>query len=224
MAKKKTVTEKKAKKAAVVVPETPAAPLEVPEEQTVITSTASHIILKDTQDPLAKWYVLHTYSGHEHKVAEGIRQRVDSMKLNDLIVEMLIPTQEKIQIRRGKKQTVKEKIFPGYLLIRMIMTDQSWLAVRTTQGVTGFVGTAKSPTALPLKEVEAIQKYMSQGTPSYKTAFSVGEAVRIIEGPFTDFLGTVDVVDEGKGKVTVLVSIFGRETPVELDFLQVAKI
>ena len=204
-------------------PETPEVP-EVPEEQTVFASSTNHIVIAQSEDKNAKWYVLHTYSGHEKKVAEAIKQRAESMHLEDKILEMLIPTQEKIQIRRGKKQTVREKIFPGYLMIRMILTDVSWLAARTTQGVTGFIGIANKPTPLPENEVKTIQKYISQGAPSYKASFSVGEAVKIVEGPFTDFLGTVESIDEEKGKVTVLVSIFGRETPVELDFLQVTRI
>ncbi len=200
------------------------APIEVPEEQTVVTSTPNHIIVTQSDDKRARWYVVHTYSGHENKVAETLKQRALNMDLQDYILEMLIPTQEKIQIKRGKKQTVKEKIFPGYMLVKMILTDASWLAVRTTQGVTGFVGVGNKPTPLPENEVKTIQKYMAQGAPTYKANFSLGEAVRIVEGPFTDFLGTVDRIDEEKGKVTVLVSIFGRETPVELDFLQIIKV
>ncbi|OGJ21928.1 MAG: transcription termination/antitermination protein NusG [Candidatus Pacebacteria bacterium RIFCSPHIGHO2_01_FULL_46_10] len=182
------------------------------------------MVITQSEDKRAKWYVVHTYSGHENKVAETLKQRAFNMDLQDYILEMLIPTQEKIQIKRGKKQTVKEKIFPGYMLVKMILTDASWLAVRTTQGVTGFVGVGNKPTPLPENEVKTIQKYMAQGAPSYKANFSIGEAVRIVEGPFTDFLATVDRIDEEKGKVSVLVSIFGRETPVELDFLQVIKI
>ncbi len=197
---------------------------EVPEEQSVVTSTPNHVIITLSDDPKARWYVVHTYSGHENKVAETLRQRALNMGLDKHILEMLIPTQEKIQIKRGKKQTVKEKIFPGYMLVKMILTDESWLAVRTTQGVTGFVGIGNKPTPLPANEVKTIQKYMAQKAPSYKSHFSVGEAVKIIEGPFTDFLGSVDSIDEEKGKITVLVSIFGRETPVELDFLQVTRV
>ena len=196
----------------------------VPEEQTVVASTPNHIIVMQSEDKRAKWYVVHTYSGHENKVAETLKQRAFNMDLQDYILEMLIPTQEKIQIKRGKKQTIKEKIFPGYMLVKMILTDNSWLAVRTTQGVTGFVGVGNKPTPLPENEVKTIQKYMAQGAPTYKSSFSLGEAVRIVEGPFTDFLATVDHIDEEKGKVTVLVSIFGRETPVELDFLQIVKV
>lgn len=197
---------------------------QAPEVQEVVTSTPNHIIVTQSEDKRARWYVVHTYSGHENKVAETLKQRAETMGLTPFILEMLIPTQEKIQIKRGKKQTVREKIFPGYMLIRMILTDESWLLVRTTQGITGFVGVGNKPTPIAASEVRSIQKYMSQGAPTYKASFSIGEAVKIVEGPFNDFIGTVDSINEAKGKVTVLVSIFGRETPVELDFLQVNKL
>lgn len=171
-----------------------------------------------------KWYVVHTYSGHEKKVAESLMQRVKTMALKDKIFDVLVPTQSKIRISRGEKETIKERMFPGYILVKMILDDNSWLVVRTTQGVTGFVGTGKKPIPLPAKEFKAIQKIMKAKAPKYKAVFSVGEAVKIVEGPFADFLGTVESVDQEKGKVKVLVSIFGRETPVELDFLQVSKI
>ena len=171
-----------------------------------------------------QWFVVHTYSGHEHKVAQGLKQRVKTMNLTDSILEVLIPTQNKIQIKKGQKQNVREKLFPGYLLVRMILTDDSWLAVRTTQGVTGFVGAGNKPTPLPASEVKNILKFMEMEAPKYKAAFTIGEAVKIIEGPFADFLGSVESIDNERGKVKVLVSIFGRETPVELDFLQVQKI
>jgi transcriptional antiterminator NusG len=131
---------------------------------------------------------------------------------------------EKIQIKRGQRKTINEKIFPGYMLVKLELTDDAWLAVRTTQGVTGFVGIGNKPTPLPKHEVQAIQKYMKLGAPQYKADYVEGEAVKIVDGPFNEFLGTVNSIDEGKGKVTVLVSIFGRETPVELDFLQVQKV
>jgi transcriptional antiterminator NusG len=182
------------------------------------------IVITKSNDKRAAWFVIHTYSGQETRVAEQLRQRVESMGLTDKVLELLIPTQEKIEIRSGRKQKVKERIFPGYLLVRMILTDQSWLAVRTTPGVTGFVGIGDKPTPLADKEVKAIQKFMAMEAPKFKTKFSVGEAVRITDGPFADFLGTVNEIDETKGKIKVLVSIFGRETPVELDFLQVTKI
>lgn len=172
----------------------------------------------------AYWYVIHTYSGHEDKVAEALKQRIESMGLKGKILDILVPTQEKIEIKAGKKLNIKEKIFPGYILVKMILTDESWLAVRTTPGVTAFVGTGNKPTPLPEKEVSLIQKFAEIQQPKYKVAFSINEAVKIIDGPFADFLGSVESVDEDKGKVKVLVSIFGRETPVELDFLQVTKL
>lgn len=207
----------------------PAEKIEAPQEQEVVTDNPNHIIVseiseEDKKKNGAQWYVLHTYAGHENKVAETLLQRIDTMGLEHEIYEMLIPVQEKIRVRRGQRETVKEKIFPGYMLIRMKLSDQSWLAVRTTQGVTGFVGIGNKPTPLPKHEVQAIQKFMSQGAPSYKADFAVGEAVKIIEGPFADFIGSVESIDQEKGMVTVLVSIFGRETPVELDFLQVNKL
>lgn len=173
----------------------------------------------------AQWYVVHTYSGHENKVAEALRQRIESMKLAELILEMVVPTREIVTVKAGKRENVKEKIFPGYILVKMLLNDQTWLAVRTTPGVTAFVGAGNKPTPISQKEVDAIMKFMNlEATPKYKATFSLGEAVKIIDGPFADFLGTVDAIDDEKGKVKVLVSIFGRETPVELDFLQVSKL
>lgn len=187
-------------------------------------SAPTNIIIKKSGDKRAKWYVVHTYSGHEAKVAQTLKQRVESMKLEDKVLELLIPTQSKIQIRKGEKKKIKEKIFPGYLLVKMILSDQSWLTVRTTPGITSFVGVANRPTPLPKAEVEIIMKFTKMKAPKYKVGFTVGEAVKITDGPFADFLGSVDSIDEEKGKVRILVSIFGRETPVELDFLQVSKI
>lgn len=183
-----------------------------------------HIVLEQSDDPRAKWYVIHTYSGHEARVAENLKQRVQTLGITGQVLEMFIPTQDKIEIRAGKKHAVTEKIFPGYLLVRMILTDPTWLAVRTTPGVTGFVGTGNKPTPLSDAEVATIQKFAAIGAPKFKTKFSVGEAVRIVDGPFADYLGSIGSIDEEKGKLRVLVSIFGRETPVELDFLQVTKI
>jgi len=183
-----------------------------------------HIVIGKTEDPKAAWYVVHTASGHEVRVAETLRQRVESMGLTDKVFELLVPTQDRIIIRGGKKATVKEKIFPGYLLVKLILDDAAWLAVRTTPGITGFVGAEKAPTPLLESEVSNIQKFISAPAPRFKTKFSVGEAVKITDGPFADFLGTISEMDEEKGKVKVLVSIFGRETPVELDFLQITKV
>ena len=172
----------------------------------------------------AKWYVVHTYSGHENKVATNLKQRIDTMKLADKIFEIIVPTRNIVTVKHGKKEEQKEKIFPGYILVKMVLDDETWLAVRTTQGVTAFVGAGSKPTPISEKEVETILKYMAMEAPKYKTTFSVGEAVKIVDGPFADFLGSIDSIDEAKGKLKVLVSIFGRETPVELDFLQVSKL
>lgn len=172
----------------------------------------------------AKWYVVHTYSGHENKVATNLKQRIDTMKLADKIFEIIVPTRNIVTVKHGKKEEQKEKIFPGYILVKMVLDDTSWLAVRTTQGVTAFVGAGNKPTPISDKEVDTILKFMQMEAPKYKASFSVGEAVKIVDGPFADFLGTIDNIDEEKGKIKVLVSIFGRETPVELDFLQVAKL
>jgi len=191
-----------------------------PAENTVASDTSQN----GSSGPKAHWFVVHTYSGHEGKVAATLKQRVESQKLGDKILDILVPTQEKIKIKEGKKSKIKEKIFPGYLLIRMILDDNTWLAVRTTPGITSFVGTTNRPTPLPEEEVNTIKRFMSLEAPKFKTAFSQGEAIKITDGPFSDFLGTISEIDEEKGKLKVLVSIFGRETPVELDLLQVAKL
>lgn len=171
-----------------------------------------------------RWYVVHTYSGHENKVAATLRQRVETQKLQHKIFDIVVPTRNIVKVSHGKKEEIKEKIFPGYILVKMILADESWLAVRTTQGVTAFVGAGNKPTPISEREVDAIRKFMAMEAPKYKASFSVSEAVKIVDGPFADFLGTIDSIDEEKGKVKVLVSIFGRETPVELDFLQIAKL
>ncbi len=182
----------------------------------------------DTETPKAsnnaRWYIVHTYSGHEDKVAKNLKQRVESMDFGEKIFDITVPTRNTIKVTQGKKETVKEKVFPGYVLVRMVLDDESWLLVRTTQGVTAFIGASNKPTPISDKEVEAIKKFANTDEPLYKASFSNGEAVKIVDGPFADFLGTVDSIDEAKGKLKVLVSIFGRETPVELDFLQVAKL
>jgi len=193
-------------------------------EKTQKEENKNHLIISKSNDPRARWYVVHTHSGYESQVSQTLKQRVEAMDQKDKVLEILIPTQETVQIRAGKKQNVTEKILPGYLFIKMILDDTSWLTVRTTQGVTGFVGTGNKPTPISNEEVEAIQRFMALEAPKYKAKFSVGEAVKITDGPFAEFLGSIEAIDEEKGKLRVLVSIFGRETPVELDFLQVAKI
>lgn len=183
-----------------------------------------HIVINKDESGKSDWYVVHTHSGHEMRVAETLRQRVETMRLEDKIYETLVPTQDRVIIRSGKRATIKEKIFPGYLLVKMVMDDPTWHAVRTTPGITGFVGAGKNPSPLSDAEVANIQKFVSTPAKRFKTKFSTGEAVKITDGPFSDFLGTVNEIDEEKGKVKVLVSIFGRETPVELDLLQIAKV
>lgn len=171
-----------------------------------------------------KWYVIHVQTGYENKVKQALEQRIKSLAVEDKIFEVVIPIRDIVVVKKGKKTKQTEKVFPGYVLIKMILTDDSWLVVRTTEGVTGFVGAGLKPTPISEKEVDAIMKFVAQEQPKYKTKFVVGEAVKIIEGPFADFLGTIEAVDEEKGKVKVLVSIFDRETPMELDFLQVSKL
>lgn len=195
---------------------------EVKQAEQPVTETAQPALSPTAN--LGHWYVIHTYSGHENKAAEALKQRVATMNLKDKIFDVVVPTRNIVVVRRGKKEETKEKIFPGYMLVRMILDDESWLAVRTTQGITAFVGTGNKPTPISDKEVEAIMKFMKLEAPKFKTKFTTGEAVKIIDGPFADFLGTIKSIDEAKGKIKVLVSIFGRETPVELDFLQVAKL
>lgn len=172
----------------------------------------------------AKWYVIHVQTGYEGRVKNALEQRVKSLGVEDKIFDVIIPTRDIIVVKKGKKTKASEKVFPGYVLVRMLLDDNTWLVVRTTEGVTGFVGAGLKPTAISEKEVEAIMKFVAQEQPKFKAKFSVGEAVKITGGPFADFLGTIEAIDEEKGKVRVLVSIFDRETPVELDFLQVAKL
>lgn len=176
------------------------------------------------QERKPRWYIVHTYSGHENKVAKTLMQRVQSMGFSDRILDVMVPTRETIKIRGGKKENIKEKIFPGYILVKMLLDDESWILVRTTAGVTSFVGAENKPTPIRDEEVDAIVKFVDMKEPVFKSSFSQGEAVKITDGPFSDFLGTVESIDETKGKARVLVSIFGRETPVELDFLQISKI
>lgn len=179
---------------------------------------------KQTQQQGRRWYVLHTYSGYEENVARNLRQRIESMDMEDKIFNVLIPTENKIRIKNGKRKVVTEKIFPGYVLVEMIVTDDSWYVVRNTPNVTGFVGSGTTPTPISEEEVKALQKRMGVEEPKYKIDVLVGSPVRIVDGPFKDFEGKVNELDEARGKVKVLVSMFGRETPVELDFLQVKKI
>lgn len=171
-----------------------------------------------------KWYVLHSQTGHENRVQNNLEQRIQSLGVEDKIFQIIVPMREIVVIKKGKKTKQKEKVFPGYIFIQMELDDESWLVVRTTEGVTGFIGAGTKPTPISDKEVAAIMKFVKQEQPKFKTQFSVGEAVKIIEGPFADFLGTVEEIDEEKGQIRVLVSMFDRETPMDLDFLQVKKL
>jgi transcriptional antiterminator NusG len=171
-----------------------------------------------------KWYVLHSQTGHENRVKNNLEQRIQSLGVEDKIFNIIVPTREIVVIKKGKKSKQKEKVFPGYIFVQMTLDDQSWLVVRTTEGVTGFIGAGLKPTPISDKEVNAILKFVQQEQPKFRAKFVSGEAVKITEGPFADFLGTVEGIDEEKGKLRVLVSIFDRETPVELDFLQVKKL
>jgi len=179
---------------------------------------------KQTQHHGRAWYVIHTYSGYEDNVARNLRPRIEAMDMQDLIFDVMGPTEKKIKIKAGKRVTVEEKIYPGYVLVEMIVTDASWYVVRNTPNVTGFIGLGITPTPVDPAEIEMLKKRMGVAEPKYKIDVRNGDAVKITDGPFKDFDGKVDSVDEAKGKVKVLVSIFGRETPVELDFLQINKI
>lgn len=170
------------------------------------------------------WYAVHTYSGYENAVLRNLKQRIDSLGMQDKIFNVVIPTEKKIKVTGGKRQTVEEKIYPGYILVDMIVDDESWYVVRNTPRVTGFVGSGVTPVPLTEEEMGSLFKRMSTDTAKHKIDFTIGEPVVVADGPFKDLEGRVGEIDEEKGKVKVLVSMFGRETPVELDFLQVKKI
>ena len=170
------------------------------------------------------WYAVHTYSGYEDAVARNLKQRVESLGYEDKIFNVLVPKEKKIKIKGGKRRVEEEKIYPGYVLVEMIVTDDSWYIVRNTPRVTGFVGSGITPTPLSREEVDTLFKRMQTDEPKYIIDISAGDTVRINDGPFKEYEGKVSEVDEARGKVKVLVSIFGRETPVELDFLQIKKL
>ncbi len=170
-----------------------------------------------------RWYVVHCYSGYENKVRHNLEQRIDTMGMKDKIFDVVVPTEEEIEVREGRRRTVERRVFPGYILVQMILTEDSWYVVRNTPGVTGFVGMGNDPTPLRPEEVAQIIKRMEAEAPRVKVTYKTGQKVRIIDGPFNDFIGTVDEIDMERAKVRVMVSFFGRETPVELDFLQVEK-
>ena len=178
---------------------------------------------KQTASHGRRWYVLHTYSGYEENVARNLQQRIESLGMEDKIFNVLIPTEKKIKIKNGRRRVVTEKIFPGYVMIEMVVTDDSWYVVRNTPNVTGFIGTGTTPTPISDEEMKSIQKRMGIDEPKYTIDVTPDSPVKITDGPFKDFDGKVQSVDNVRGKVKVLVSMFGRETPVELDFLQIKK-
>lgn len=171
-----------------------------------------------------RWYAIHTYSGYEENVKDNLKKRIESYDMEDKVFNVLIPKEKKIKIKNGKRRIVEEKIFPGYVLVEMIVTDDSWYMVRNTPNVTGFIGTGTIPTPLSEGEVKSLQKRMGVEEPQYKIDVQVNSPVSIVDGPFKGFEGKISEVDEARGKVKVLVNMFGRETPVELDFLQIKKI
>ena len=171
-----------------------------------------------------QWFVIHTYSGYEERVKKNLEQRIKFMDSGDEIFKVVVPTEDEIEVRNGRRQTVTKKILPGYVLVQMRMSDQSWNIVRNTPGVTGFVGSGNKPIPLQEEEVNQLSKQMAAETPKVKVGFRKGQSVRVTNGPFIDFVGVVDDINTAKGKVKVLLSLFGRETPVELDFLQVEKL
>ena len=183
---------------------------------------------KSNQEP--RWYIVHTYSGQEERVKKNLELRINSLDMQDKILQVIVPTEEEIAIKDGKRRSERKKVFPGYILVQMKMDDESWYAVRNTPGVTGFVSTEDErdkrpkPIALEPKEVDAILAQIESGPPKITVGLQVGETVRITAGPFADFMGVVNDVDPDKARIRVLVSFFGRETPVELDFLQVEKV
>ncbi len=171
-----------------------------------------------------KWYVIHTYSGYENKVKTNLEHRIQSMDVAHKIFRVVVPTEEEVEIKNGQRRTVQKKIFPGYVLVEQVLDDESWFVVRNTPGVTSFVGHGNTPTPLPDSEVQAILKQMREEKPQVRITYNKGDRVKIIDGPFADFQGVIDEINQEKGKVKVLVSFFGRETPVELDFLQVERL
>jgi transcriptional antiterminator NusG len=196
--------------------------LDVPAIESLPVSSSDELPSPEPTEGPA-WYVIHCYSGYENKVRHNLEQRIETMGMKDKIFDVVIPTQEEIEVKDGKRRTVERHIFPGYVLVNMQLTEESWYVVRNTPGVTGFVGMGNNPTPLRPEEVSQIVKRMEAEAPTVKVTFKVGERVRIIDGPFNDFRGMVSEIDMERTKVRVMVSFFGRETPVELDFLQVEK-
>jgi transcriptional antiterminator NusG len=179
---------------------------------------------KQTTTGEKRWYAIHTYSGYEDNVARNLKQRVESLGYEGKIFNVLVPKEKKIRIKSGKREVIEEKIYPGYVLVEMVVTDDSWYVVRNTPNVTGFIGAGVIPTPLSTDEVDSLMKRMGVDEPKHKFDIVVGDNVKIVDGPFKDFDGRVSEIDEERGRIKVLITMFGRETPVELDYLQVKKI
>ncbi|PIT88365.1 MAG: transcription termination/antitermination protein NusG [Candidatus Magasanikbacteria bacterium CG10_big_fil_rev_8_21_14_0_10_36_32] len=179
---------------------------------------------KQTLNLGRRWYVLHTYSGYEENVKHNLEQRIDSFDMNDKIFGVLVPKEKKIKIKNGKRTVIEEKIFPGYVLVEMVVTDDSWYVVRNTPNVTGFIGSGTTPTPIDQKEVDTLMDRVSKEEPQHKIDVEINDVVRITDGPFKNFEGKISEVDGERGKIKVMVTMFGRETPVELDALQAKKI
>ena len=194
--------------------------IQEPTETTVATPEPAQEQVDDGRE----WFVVHTYSGYENRVKANLDHRIKSMDMEERIFQVVVPTEDEIEVKGGQRRTVARKVFPGYVLVQMLMDESSWYVVRNTPGVTGFVGTGAEPTPLEDREVAQILRQMEAEAPRVKVGFNTGQSVRIVDGPFTDFVGVVDALNRDKGKVRVLVSFFGRETPVELDFLQVERL
>lgn len=195
----------------------------IPEEDLLSTADLQAVGEAPPEEDDRSWYVVHCYSGYENKVRHNLEQRIETMGMKDMIFDVVVPTEEEIEVKEGKRRTVERRVFPGYILVNMIMSEESWYVVRNTPGVTGFVGMGTTPTPLRSEEVAQIIKRMEADAPRIKVTFKPGERVRIVDGPFNDFRGTVNEIDMEKAKVRVMVNFFGRETPIELDFLQVEK-
>lgn len=199
-----------------------AEPIEA-EEVDSAPETAAEVPAAHTEDG-PQWYVVHCYSGQENKVRHNLEQRIASMGMKGHILDVIVPTEEEIEVKEGKRRVIERRVFPGYILVQMILSEDSWYVVRNTPGVTGFVGMGNTPTPLRPEEVGQILRRMEAEAPKIKVTYKPGQKVRIIDGPFNDFIGTVSEIDMDRTKVRVMVSFFGRETPVELDFLQVEKV
>ena len=238
-AKSEPIAEEPVASEAIAEPATPETDEETVTPEPVEETTASasvevtnvaDLLEKDEESapvvegPKRAWYVVHCYSGYENKVKKGLEQRINSMGMQSLIFRAVVPTEEEIDMREGKRKVIPRRVFPGYILVEMVMTEESWYVVRNTPGVTGFVSSGDKPQPLREDDVAKILKRMETDQPKVRVTYRPGQAVRIIDGPFADFRGTVEEVNMEKGKVRVLVSMFGRETPLELDLLQVEKV